>query len=101
MKSLLPSDWRRRREMPPGMRRFGVEGSRGCWNAIDWAYGAAVSFGTKVDAQGIVRFAYEYVKRHGDIDFGSMPYRLCDELHYDDPEHIRIWWEEDYPPRPE
>lgn len=97
MQSLLPKDWRRRREAPPRMGRFEVEGSRGNWDVIDWAYATVIHYDRKEDAEDTARFAREYVKRHGDIDFAAFPYALDEPLYYDDVEAIRHFWEVEYP----
>lgn len=97
MSPLLPKDWRRRRGLLPRQARFSVEGERGTWDLVDWAYAAVIGFDRKADAQEAHAFAREYVKRHGDIDFGSFPYQLSDTLHYDDPEQVERFWEIQYP----
>ena len=97
MKSLLPKDWRKRRGMPPRSARFTIEGQRGEWDLIDWAYATVVGFPRKADAQDAHWFAREYVKRHGDIDFRSFPYRLEDPLDYENAQGVADFWEREYP----
>jgi hypothetical protein len=94
---LLPRDWRRRRGMEPRSARFTIEGERGEWMLIDWAYGNTVGFARKADAQDAHWFAREYVKEHGDIDFSTFPYELEEPLVYDDVERVRRWWSVEYP----
>lgn len=94
---LLPRDWRRRRGMQPRSARFTIEGERGDWTLVDWAYATVVGFDRKADAQDAHWFARQYVKKHGDIDFRSFPYTLDDPLGYGDVEGVRHFWEVEYP----
>lgn len=57
------------------------------WTLADDFDGSCVSFGTKSEAEDAARFARAYVKRHGDIDLQSFPFRLDQPLNYcdDDP----------------
>lgn len=97
---LIPDDWRQRRMMPPRSARFTVEGERGDWQVIDWAYATTIGgFERKEDAEDAKRFSKEYVKSHGDIDFTTFPYDLSEPLFYDRPEEIERFWEREYPPR--
>lgn len=97
MKSLLPDDWRERRDFPPRMPRFEVDGSRGNWMVYDWAYAKSLAFDLRKEADAAARFARAYVKRHGDIDFDSFPYEITQELHYDNPDDIEHFWSGEYP----
>lgn len=66
--------------------RFTVElvGARGeGWNTIDNLDGACLESNTRDDAENMATFARAYVKRHGDVDFNSFPYKLEDPLVYD------------------
>lgn len=95
---LIPDDWRKRRTLAPRSARFEVEGERGDWQVIDWAYATTIGgFETKADAIEAKRFASEYVKKHGDIDFNSFPYSLDEPLLYDRPRSIERFWSEEYP----
>lgn len=96
MKSLLPDNWRKLRGMLPRQMRFVVYLSYiGEWEVVDDAYGFILrGFETKREATEFKSFCNAYVKRWGDIDFNSVPYKLSQPLHYDEPKMIREWWHE-------
>ncbi len=94
--SKLPKDWRKRRGLPPRSARFTIEpvcahGDPG-YNLVDWAYTSLVNHTHRYLAEDDKRLARAYVKRWGDIDLGTFPYDVDDELNYDDPEYIDQWW---------
>lgn len=92
MKSKLPTDWRKRRGLPPRSARFTIERSEDGYQLVDWAYATTLGSTYRYLAVEDKYTARAYVKRWGDIDLGSFPYDLGDELHYDDPADIEQWW---------
>lgn len=96
-RSKLPANWRSRRGLEPRQGRFFVERIGDDWQVVDWAYAATLGADIKAQATEIARMARAYVKKHGDIDFGSFPYTLDQPLEYCDPDEIDDWWAE-YPP---
>lgn len=46
--------------------------------------GTLIGADTRAKAEYVARFAREYVKQWGDIDFGSFPYGLDSPLNYED-----------------
>lgn len=97
MQSLLPKNWRKLRGASYRGARFYVyrgDADEG-WVVVDDAYATVLTgFSNLKEVRGFRKFVNEYVKRWGDIDFRSMPYNLNDPLHYDDPEAVREWREE-------
>lgn len=56
------------------------------WQVVDTKYGLCLMAGEGKYWQQVemARFAKNYVRIHGDIDFRSFPYGIFDELHYDE-----------------
>ncbi len=80
--------------MAPREARFVVERLTDGWQVVDNAYATVIGTDTKREATEAARFARQYVKRHGDIDFGSFPWSLEHSLRYDNETDIDQWWEE-------
>jgi hypothetical protein len=102
MKTRLPKDWRKRRDLPPRSGRIYVEKMEAetpdvRWQVNDAAYTTCLGFRTKAEATDAASFARAYIKEHGDIDFCSFPYSIDDELHYCNIEDIERWWAVTYP----
>jgi hypothetical protein len=100
--SLLPPNWRVRREIPSEYSdkeaRFELEHLEEGWQVVDYAYANTLGgFETRREARDVMWFARKYVGEHGDIDLGSFPYSLDQPLNYSDVEQIIQWWTEDYP----
>lgn len=98
--SLLPKDWRTRRDMPPRASRFEIErpGEESGYQIIDWAYTTTFGdYASRREARSDLRWIKEYVRIYGDIDFNAMPYGPDESLHYDSPDLIAKWWLIDYP----
>jgi len=98
----LPPDYRERRGFRPPDGRFEIEeieswdGGR-AYQVVDYAYANTIGGFSSREAREVLRFAKEYVERHGDIDFNSFPYDLDDELVYDDWEFQVQWWDNEHP----
>lgn len=98
----LPPDWRERRGFSPREDRFEIEAYESwdggtAYQVVDYAYANTIGGFSRREARDVLRFAEEYVERHGDIDFNSFPYDLDDELVYDDWEFQVQWWDNEYP----
>lgn len=55
-------------------RFYIVKSEDGGWDTIDDKYGMILNHDTKIQALDCATFSREYVKRHGDINFGMFPY---------------------------
>jgi hypothetical protein len=62
--------------------RFYVERLDEGWNVVDDLDAYCVNTTTKREAEDLATFARQYVKQHGDIDFGSFPHSLDPPLSY-------------------
>lgn len=62
--------------------RFYVERLDEGWNVVDDLDAYCVNTATKREAENLAAFARQYVRRHGDIDFGSFPHSLDQPLSY-------------------
>ena len=62
--------------------RFYIEKDEN-WICVDSVDGTLVGHETKAEALDTMKFARQYVKIHGDIDFLTFPYSLDEPLHYD------------------
>lgn len=52
----------------------------GEWTMVDELDSFIVGFSTRTDAEAAARFARAYIRKHGDIYFGSFPYSLDQPL---------------------
>lgn len=70
-----------RRHQPRG--RFYIERDLDGWELVDALDGYCVTFETRARAQEARRFAAQYVRKWGDIDFATFPYDLTTPLRYE------------------
>jgi len=62
--------------------RFYIERLDEGWNVVDDLDAYCVNTSTKREVEDLAMFARQYVKQHGDIDFGSSPHSLDQPLSY-------------------
>lgn len=76
--------WQPPPPLPTARGRFDVSMCDDRWQIHDHRYGTTFSFGEgkRGEQRDGLRFVREYIRRHGDINLSSMPYRLEDPPHW-------------------